>query len=243
MIVENCKNSSYIDTLFVSMFYKPSLILNILSDKLNDLKFTYLQELLCEYFIFQTRAGNVITSEIINELRNYFVFCGWKQNDNFMNLFNVKELYDFVLSKHKKQLLINDLSNNNITELNYLNFDIKNDCCIKQLLFDWETQHELKNVPDFIALNLNRSNETTFTVNIMDGFYFKNDRKKYWGIHSIICKSDNHYYSVVLGDKNWHIFNNSKLPSLSSVDIYSEEIGSKIKKECVFLFYTLKKIT
>lgn len=245
MIIEKAINSSYIDNLFVSMFYKQSHIQNLLCENINDVKFLHLQDLIYKYFVLNMRFNYVVSSELINEIRNYMVYCGWKNNENFMSLFEIHELYDFILSKNKKLFEYENKKNEKMY-LNYINLDVDNDTNIKSLLENYDLKnedYELKEIPNFIAIRINRLNKNNNTVNIMKGIKFSKINNKYWIIHSIICfsKSENNYYSIIVFGNNWYMFNNLKSINLIEINIKNTETALKIQRELVFLFYTSDK--
>lgn len=261
-IVENGLNSSSIDSLFVSLFFKPSYIQNILSEYPENISFIYLQELIYENFVCNMRRNYFIDSSIINEIRNYMVLCGWKNCADVMNTYDVQELYSFLINGFCKKQLIFHMKKENekpddIITMPYIELKVTNDTCVKTLLenyFNNMSKHYFNEIPEFVPIYLNRTYGTqnvkfnNFLVDIKEGINFSkynicDDQKKtWWKIHSIICFSggeNGHYYSIVSDGSQWFLFSNSKLPSLLRIDIKNGDFAAKIKQDCVFLLYTL----
>jgi hypothetical protein len=248
-IVEAGLNTSYIDSLFVSMFYKPSYIQDILIDteKVNDvdtenendiLDRIYLQDIIYHYFVRNMRNKYTISFQTINELRNQLVYLGWKENENIVDLFEIHELYDFLIKKiYKNSLISFELENNKINNL------------INTWINDNLGKYKLKDIPKFISIYFDRKkNNNNYLVDIKEGINFEknnidDDQKEYlWRIHSIICFSNpGHYYSIVFDGSEWFLFSNKKLPALIKINIKDEDIVMKIKQECIFVMYTLDK--
>jgi hypothetical protein len=254
LVVEDGYNTSYIDSLFVSMFYKPSYIQNILLDDVVNLKFLHLQNMIDTYFVEKMRMGYVINSVTMNEIRNQLIFCGWKNEYNIIEVFNVQELYDFIMNGFNKKQLIFKTQNENDIMTNYISLDVLKNNDIKDILNNWIDinlpSYELKEIPSFIPLYLNRVNGDKYNellIDIQEGIQFKknNSNKEHhdlmWKIHAITCfsKTERKYYSIIIHNKSWYLFKNSKLPSLIKININDEDWIYKIQKECVLLFYTL----
>lgn len=63
-----------------------------------------------------------------------------------------------------------------------------------------------------------------------------------WEFHAAICHIGNtpksgHYYTLLVHDKKYYIFDDLKIPSIYEVDMSDKKITDKIKKECIFLIY------
>jgi hypothetical protein len=257
-IVENALNSSYIDSLFVSLFFKQSYIQDILSEYPENISFIYLQELIYENFVYNMRCNYFIDSTIINEIRNYMTLCGWKNGSDTINTYDVQDLYSFLINGFHKSKLNFTIKNNEketITKLNYIELKVTNNTDIKTMLdvyFDENMQqYNFEEIPNFIPIYLNRNIETknnnklnSFFVDIKQGIFISKNNTNIeqktllWTIHSIICYSSGNYYSIVSNESGWYLFNHFKLPSLLKIDIKNEDIAAKIKQECVFILYT-----
>ena len=256
-IVENSLNSSYIDSLFVSLFFKPSYIQDILSEYPENISFIYLQELIYENFVCNMRRNYFIDSATINEIRNYMTLCGWKNSSDTINTYDVQDLYSFLINGfHKSKLNFTIHSDQEtVTKMNYIELKIRKNSDIKTMLDDYFDekikQYHFEEVPNFIPIYLNRNFETTnvnklnnFSIDIKQGIYISknntNPEQKtlLWTIHSIVCYSSGHYYSIVSNETGWYLFSHFKLPSLLKIDIKNEDMAAKIKQECVFVVYT-----
>lgn len=293
-IVENALNSSYIDSLFVSLFFKPSYIQDILSEYPENISFIYLQELIYENFVCNMRRNFFIDSATINEIRNYMTLCGWKNTSDTIDTYDVQDLYSFLINGfHKSKLnftkigrcapssasspslpinlssisvhggcatrsrsLANEADErSDLIKLNYIELKVTKNSDIKTMLdeyFDEKiSQYHFEEVPNFIPIYLNRNFETTnvnklnnFSIDIKQGIYISknniNQEQKtlLWTIHSIVCYSSGHYYSIVSNETGWYLFSHFKLPSLLKIDIKNEDMAAKIKQECVFVVYT-----
>ena len=257
LIIEDGLNTSYIDSLFVSLFYKPSFIQNVLSVYVEDLDIMYLQEMIYYNFVDKMRRKYVIGSQIMNEIRNYLVYCGWKNENNFIDLFEVQDLFDFLMNKCYKNVISFNCKHNDKLYMNYININVKNDNNVKnmieKLIDDNLESYHFFNIPYFIPLFFNRYNDGNYNDSLIDikeaiQFKYKNDTEDQhdhiWLIHSIICYSKaekGNYYSIISDGNNWFLYSNTKLPSMIKIDICNEDIAFKIKKECVFVLYTLHK--
>ena len=74
-IVEDGYNTSYMDSVFVALFYKTSYPQNILAEQVDDMNILYLQDLIYYYFVKNMRLNYTINSQIMNEIRNWMVIC------------------------------------------------------------------------------------------------------------------------------------------------------------------------
>ena len=81
-IVENGYNTSYINTLLFSLFYRPNKYLDeLLNKNMNNPSAYYLQELIKENFVGPIRKHFSISNENINEIRNYLMINNWSMTD------------------------------------------------------------------------------------------------------------------------------------------------------------------
>jgi hypothetical protein len=252
LIVEGCLNISYIDNLFMALFYKPSYMQNILSNDVDDLNSLHLQNMIYYYFVNNMRMKNVITSQLLNEIRNYSVYCGWKNNSNFMELFGVDEYYRFLADKFNQKKITIKKNNNVVFSDNYINLDINKNNDVKEMLNDWLGnfgEYNFDSIPDYVPINLNRMQQngkiSDDLIDIKKAIKFEknnideNQKNNIWVIQSVICNDKHNYYSIIRDGNNWFMYSNSKIPSLMKIDIKDEDIMYKIKKECVFLVYEI----
>ena len=205
-IVEKALNSSYIDSLFVALFFEPSHIQDILSEYPENISFMYLQELIHENFIWNMRRKYFIDSSTINEIRNYMVLCGWKNGSDVANTYEVQDLYTFIINGFHKSKLNFSIKNNgkdDVLKMNYIELKVTKNDNIKNMLdeyFDRNIpEYYFVETPNFIPIYLNRGFETenaklnNFFVDIKQGISIsKNNSNIYqknlvWIIHSIVC--------------------------------------------------------
>lgn len=252
-IVEKTLNSSYIDSLFVALFFEQSHIQNILSEYPENSAFIYLQELIHEHFVWNMRRNYFIDSVTINEIRNYMVLCGWGSQD-ITGMYEVQDLYNFLINGFHKSKL-NFSTTEYVLKMNYIELHVTKNDSINTMLDAYMDEklpeYQFPEVPNFIPIYLNRNTETkntklnNFFVDIKQGISVsknninKEQKNLVWVIHSIICCSRNgNYYAVVTNGTSWYLFNNNfQLPSLLKIDIKNEDVSAKIKQECVFIMY------
>jgi hypothetical protein len=248
--MEDGLNTSYIDALLMALFYKSSYIQDILSDIPLNSDFIYLQELIYQNFVCNIRCHFSIDASIINEIRNYIFLCGWKNECNITDQFNVYELYSFLIDGFNSDKIkyINENDGTEIT-MNYIDCNVESNTNIKTLIekhINEVSQYQMHEIPKYIPLFLNR--KSNYDVDIKYGINFKriikndNDKLTLWTIHAIICLPQNenkHYYTIIYDHNEWYYFDNSKLPSLMKIDIKNEDVVLKIKKESVFILYAL----
>ena len=225
-VVENGLNTCYIDSLFIGLFYKKTPYTNyILDNTPKKPDAYYLQELIKNKFINPIQRNYSISSNIINEIRNYSVICGWSQDGDITNqkdcseffiflmeLFNIPPL-EFEIFQFKDNKLID---NNQKSLLPFIPLNPNKDDTIKNLLQCWINSkvyspvhnilhcYKLSNIPQFIVLNINRfnnnGNRTNYKIDIMKRikFFGINDQSQNylkWKIHSIICHKGNTIHS------------------------------------------------
>jgi uncharacterized UBP type Zn finger protein len=179
-IVENGLNTCYIDSLFVSLFYKYNdNILSILDNEPSKLEGFYLQELIRLKFIEPIQRNYSISSSTINEIRNYSIICGWSQDGNIDEQKDCSEYYKFIaelFNIQPLQLEIFEVKDNVLTDNNkkynfpFITLNLNQDDNIKNLFINWintsfiknNLQHniincyKLTNIPQFIIFNINR---------------------------------------------------------------------------------------
>ncbi len=182
-IIENGYNTCYIDSLLIALFYKYNESLDlILYNEPNKPEGFYLQELIKIKFIEPIKRNYSIESNILNEIRNFSIICGWSKDENitsqkkcidFYNfiskLFNITPL-SFDILELKDGVLNNSIKTN---DFSYINLSItKENDTIRNLLINWiknnityNTSHsiidcyKLNNIPPYIVINVNRYDE------------------------------------------------------------------------------------
>ena len=218
-IVEDGFNTSYIDSILMALFYRTSHLQEILIQLPKKSKFVYLQDIINNNFIEQVRRNVSVDITIINEIRNYSFICGWKENLNITELYNVVDYLDFLIEgfdigEIKCELL--EISKNlqeNIKSFytNYIEIKVTDDNDIKTLLnkcidinFNKKnnstlTYYHFSELPLFVPIYLNRYDDNNqinnYKIDIKKKIRFNNNNNKLqsdasWIIHAIVCFSN-----------------------------------------------------
>lgn len=152
IIVENGFNTCYIDSLLMALFYTPSNIYNNMleNDPANN-DFLYLQEMIKCNFIEPIRKEISVSSDTINEIRNYSFVNGWKLNEpsELPEQQDVTEYYTFLLENLSNQLI--QIERTTITE----GISTKDD------------EGKIENIP-FITVNVGEFDYETNIKNLID---------------------------------------------------------------------------
>lgn len=205
-IVEDGLNTSYINSLLMALFYKSSKFNNILYEIPKDPKFAYLQNLIQFNFVSKVTQHYSVSSDVINEIRNYMFVCKWRSNSVITKLYNVVDCFDFLIKNMAEQyeiyfelvpLNIMPMTVNEI-KMYHINIDLNDNynTNIKNLLDDWIKKNLLKNdseskptsqyqfhdPPTMIPIYLNRKMENNqinnCRVDIMERIKFNNNNNK-----------------------------------------------------------------
>ena len=120
----------------------------------------------------------------------------------------------------------------------------------KHIIYKKSNIYKFIEVPLLIPIYINRNdNINILSIDIPKKIKFpkcKDCDELVWTFHSIVCCSgsdDKSYYSVVkLGEKQWYVFNNANIPSITKIKISDQLISSKIKKESTLVFYKLSSL-
>lgn len=271
-VVANGLNTSYIDSLLAALFYKSSHLRAILNQYPDQSKFLYLQELINNNFIDNINHGYSIDESIINEIRNYSIVCGWKDNGNITDLYPVTDYMKFLMQGigfgqiDFEIVEFDEMETEKIRTLtmNYIDVKVSENTDVKLLLEKWynfyvekETEkmtilcNRFKEIPTMIPIYFNRECGSSFQVDIKKKIKFKknNDCSQNttsWIIHALICFSNSgggNYYSVINTEiDQWFIFSNDKIPSLIKIKISDPVYSDKIKRECVMAIYRLDNL-
>ncbi len=133
IMVENGYNTNYIDVLLIALFFKPSYLEHtFLNNQPKSAEYLYLQELIKQKFVLSLHNKTSITSNIVNEIRNYSFILGWKSFDEILQKQNIIDFYIFLAEKF-------DILPIEITEINKIkeeNLDIIVKNLSKNLLHD-----------------------------------------------------------------------------------------------------------
>jgi hypothetical protein len=224
-VIEDGYNTSYIDSVLVCLFYNNDINC-ILEDTPKKPEGFYLQELIKNKFVNPMQRNYSITSNIMNEIRNYSVICGWSNDGDITDQKDCTEYLCFLLDLFNckpLELEIFQIENNiikdntQIISTQYINLSLQKDDTLRNLLQCWINSkiycpdeniiqcYKLIDVPQFIVCHINR-NKYNYKLDIMKHIKFFNindQTQKYikWKIHGIICETNNniknkHYYSV-----------------------------------------------
>lgn len=210
IIIEDGMNTSYISSILVALYYiKVNQFEQILECYPISTNFLYLQSLIKIKFVNELRENKCIFSESLNEIRNYMILeCGWGGDKPFDDK-NVIDFYNFLTqftSVQQYSIILNIESDCN--NANYIN-DIN---CLSDSV---------------LIYIINRLNESKLDIrNII------NDK---WICQSIICKDDNHYYTIIRNGKEWFRFSDRDVPSIISINLKDYE--DDIKRQCVMIIY------
>jgi len=134
----------------------------------------------------------------------------------------------------------------------------------QELDVDGLSVYHITNVPEFVALSINRfpTVEKRLDVDVIIQKRlcpFRNTgnpsiKDIEWHFHAAICHrgetlKSGHYYTLLCkntdplkndpNDVKWYIFDDLEQPCIRKVSMKDPSVISKIKKECVFLIYTL----
>lgn len=268
-VFEDGYNTSYIDTLMISLFYSPSHIENMLLNcDPEKTEFVYFQELIRTKIIEPIRKNLTIYSSTINEIRNYAHILGWKDINYILDNHTVSEFYKFLIDNfncchieiihqvHSKNKESKD-SIENKEIIPFIEFDLLEEnsmtnTSIKVLLEAW-FQHKIKkskkyktiiinSIPIIVVFSIKRNQKNKTKIDIQKAIRLKNTKESnylLWGIHAVICKKENHYYSLIKHVDKWYLFNNKLIPSMIEVNMSDKTFVETIQTECVFIIYNL----
>ena len=236
-VIENGYNTCYIDSLLICMFYKND-INNILESVPKKLEGYYLQELIKNKFINPIQRNYSISSNIINEIRNYSVICGWSPEGDIteqkdctkylcflLDLFNCPQL-QFEIFEIKNNIITN---NTQILKMTYLDLTLHKDDSIKNLIQCWINSkiyspdiniihcYKLIDIPQFVICYINRFNtEFKNTYNTEFKNTYKLDimkRIKFFNINDLTQKYIKWKIYGIICHKNNISSNNNTLAS------------------------------
>lgn len=264
-IIEDGFNTSYIDSILMSLFYSPSYLESfVLENDPDELNTIYLQELIKYKFIENIRNGKSILCDSMNEIRNYCFLCGWKTIETLIEKSNVLDFYMFISSKfnltkieyqNKKKEIINTdclqikLSNTSTSTSTIGEYINIKDAITE--LFD-TTIYKILNIPIVFPIIINRFETMHINrtkINIQKRIRV-NPQEEYndtnWNIFSIICfegetRESGNYYSIIYKLDKWFLFNNKQIPCLKEIKMNDKVIINKIMEECTMILYLYNK--
>jgi ubiquitin C-terminal hydrolase len=216
-VIENGYNTCYLDSLLICLFYKENNNITFMLENIpKKPEGYYLQELIINKFISPIQRNYSISSNIINEIRNYSVICGWSPEGDIVNQKDSREYLKFLLNTFNispLQIEIFEIKNNIISQhtqnlkIPYITLNITKDDSVHNLLQHWINSkiyspdeniiycYKLIEIPQFITLNINRfeeGNRLSYKIDIMKRikFFEINDQTQCyikWKIHGMIC--------------------------------------------------------
>lgn len=225
--IEDGLNTSYIETLFIALFYTPSSIYyNMLDIIPKNINFIYFQEMIKINFIEPLRKNISIQNNIINEIRNFCFLNGWLMETP------QKILMDQDITKYLNFIVKN--IDDDFTKT--IELKITNDIDTKILLEKWNEENIMKIEHNILMapIYLNRVDNKNHSVDIKKKIKIKENIKL--EIHSIICHNTK-YYCIFINNNKWYIFENCKIPCIRKIDI--KEMADKIKSEAILLIYKM----
>lgn len=250
IVIDNGYNTSYIDSVIIALFYKQSHADDLLIVMPETLKYSYLQDLLFLFIDF-IRLGASISSELVNEVRNYSVLCGWKEKQDITAKYEAIDFLDFVLSglsfRGIKCDIIDEKENAIVqtNQQNFIQYNVVCDITVKSITESWPTsQFKFCEIPIIIPIYLNRR-KNNCKIDIQKRICFKHNSDPVqsnasWVIYSIICKNrDNSFYTIVKMQEQWYLSTNTKIPSISKISLKESNVVEKIKQECSVIIYKL----
>jgi len=234
MIINGGCCTSYIVATIIALFYKSTCLECMLSIIPDNINFLYLQDLINNNIIDPLRHNYSIDYDVINEIRNYCITCGWLPNCNPVLLHDISKFIDFLFSGLK-----NSMHHNMISIKNIGNTIISCD-----LLDTWYKNHQpltLDNpTPSLIMITLDKNHHKN-NLDIMKKIKFNNCNVT-WSIHALLCLSKSHYYALIyLSYHHWIIFDETTMNAISEINIMGENIN-KIKNDCVAVLYKIDDV-
>ena len=155
--------------------------------------------------------------------------------------------------------------NNNKLRMPYISLNPTKDTNIRDLFINWLNKYinkndtycyKLLNIPLYLTFYINRYNnigkKNNYEVDIMKKIKFFNNtdtKQKYmqWKIHSVICNEgddfdSSHYYSIITDyNNNWFMFDDTKKPCMTQIDMSNDDIIDKVRKECMLITYVINE--
>jgi hypothetical protein len=206
---------------------------------------------------------NIITSMKSHSVNTLFTFLSEYLNGNKLE-FDITKIKDGVIVEKDIIYKTSLIKLNVNTDTNQNNFT-----SIKSLFLKWLYDevffkqeefycYKLKDIPPYLCFYLDRNmndmndmndmnvKKDNIMVDIMKNIkFFKNSdpTQAYikYKIHSLICYDGTNYYSVLTTYNNkWIQLKENKIPSLEYILMSDYDITDKIKKEVVFVIYTLE---
>jgi hypothetical protein len=269
LVVEGGFNTSYINSLFISLFYrKNEYIKELLNSEPAQPSGYYLQEIIKTNFVNPILKNYSIKSDVINEIRNYLIINGYLNNLNIFEMIksnSLDVLYEYlseILNGEKMVFEMIKIKDGQVVEKNkyyktsLIKMDvIEKNTSIRNEFIKWINKtilnndddlytYELNNMPTYICFHFNRL-EKDIDIDLMKNIkFFKNCNPTQncikYKIHGIVCKNEKDFYSVFYNNNKWIMFTENKIPSLEYISMKDDEIIEKVKSQVVFVIYTVE---
>lgn len=268
-IIENGHNTSYLNILFMSLFYSTDRIDKYLVNNVpKTIEGEYLYEIIKNKFINKVTNNMSVKSGDINYVRNISYMMGWLSNSDInilMSLHDIQKYYCFLTEKlelkkievYQKQNRApnNQMSSQLLKNLPYINInvtnsmiDVKINDLVNSVICNEENEENkmvIINTPLLLPLFINRPQNNKTRVDIMKKIKIEGKMVDYdgvrWKFLSVICKNSNNgsYYGMTNKCGVPIIFGESLVPSAMPIDINDQIIKNKLMEECVMVFYIL----
>lgn len=189
---------------------------------------------------------NILNTFKIQSISDLYLFLSEYLNSQKM---------EFDITKIKDGKLI---ETDNLHKLSMIELKVNNkNTSIRELFLNWISSvllkeqeeyycYKLKDIPSYLCFHLKRDKqEENVMVDIMNKIkFFKNSdpTQNYikYKIHSLICFDGKNYYTCMIGYNNkWIMLNENIIPSMHYISMADDDITEKIKKEVMFIIYTL----
>lgn len=220
-IIENGYNTSHIYSLFIGLFF--NCIKEFKNIKIKDNTILYLKELINANILESLMDNKIITSELLNEIRNYSIVCGKSKIKDVLEEQNIIQYYTTILSDFDIcKINLNDGTTKMYLEVNSL-LDLDDKC------------KNIMNKPTVLVFLINNSNffdKLKYAIKIQH-------LDVYYKLSSFICYDykDKIYYTVVLNDNKWCFFNEKQI-YYKSIGTFNESLNM-IKKDCISIQYII----
>lgn len=240
-IVDGDKNTDYIDTLLVALFFKQYTFDIYLHSEPKNINAVYLQDIIRTKFVNSIRSGKGILHNTISEILIYSHECGWiSETKNILSQQSILDYYLFLADLFCIESIETiDCAKNTsvkITKHSHITLCVSsgNSSDIKKLLE--KKNISIKNKPNHIILHISGFCSDIKKCIRLNTVYGENDYM-YWSISAIICLKKNHHYCFIYSSGIWYIYDHNNVPCIRQSDIYSTDIMTKIKNECIMLIY------
>ena len=226
------------------------------------IKLKFVEPLRKQYSISTSTMNEIRNYSIICGWTNESDIDGQKDCSEFYtffaDLFNVPNL-EFEILEIKNNMLT---ENTQKCKLPFIPLYPMENTTIKILLEQWINTkinnsschcYKLSNIPQYVIFYINRFNNSNtrnnYKVDIMKKikFFGNNDSSQNylkWKISGIVChrgssNKSGHYYSVIVSNKKWLMFDDMSVPSFEQIDFVDKDICNKIMLEAILAIYVL----